>query len=156
MIKPIGVIYSPFMNLENMPIQPSGAADVNGLVVVDQQFEEGLADLDGFSHLYLIYHLHKADRTELTVVPFLDQVPRGVFATRSPLRPNHIGISIVELINIEGCRLLVKGVDILDGTPLFDIKPYVAPFDRVDNSRSGWIKAQKDEISEKRSDNRFV
>ncbi len=152
----IGHINSPFTELVNMPIQPKGAVDVTGSVIIKEQYLEGLKDLEGFSHIYLLYEFHKAIRTELTVVPFMDKKPRGVFSTRSPLRPNHIGLSIVELVSIKGVELTIRGVDILDGTPLLDIKPYISEFDRVGESKSGWLKGNKEEVQEKRSDNRFV
>ena len=151
----IGVIRSPFETLANMPIQPKGAAGVEGEVIVDPAYAEGLADLEGFSHVYLIYRFHRAQRTELTVIPFMDDKPRGVFSTRSPLRPNHIGLSIVELVSVRENILAVRGVDILDGTPLLDIKPYIAVFDKVAESRSGWLSAPEREVAEKRSDSRF-
>jgi tRNA-Thr(GGU) m(6)t(6)A37 methyltransferase TsaA len=154
-INPIGVIHTPFRNIEDMPIQPRGAAGTKGLVQVDEALEKGLADLDGFSHIYLVYSFHKVTRTELTVVPFMDTRPRGVYATRSPLRPNHIGISIVRLEKIQGNRLHVLDIDVLDGTPLLDIKPYMEKFDAVENSRSGWMMASEREVAEKRSDSRF-
>lgn len=155
-MKQIGTIHTPFHRLEDMPIQPKGAVGVPGTVIVDEAYQAGLADLDGFSHIYLLYHFHQARRVELTVVPFLDTAPRGVFATRSPLRPNHIGLSIVELMMIEDNRLTVRNIDILDGTPLLDIKPYIVAFDRVEQSRSGWLQADEVDIREKRSDGRFV
>ncbi len=156
MIQPIGTIHSPFKQLENMPIQPKGAQNVSGQVELFLEFTSGLQDLDGFSHIYLIYQFHEAQRTAYQVVPFMDDVPRGVFATRSPLRPNHIGLSIVELVEVNGNVLIIKGVDVLDGTPLLDIKPYIAQFDQVSNSRSGWMQATDDEVENKRSDGRFV
>ncbi|NLX19298.1 MAG: tRNA (N6-threonylcarbamoyladenosine(37)-N6)-methyltransferase TrmO [Desulfobulbus sp.] len=154
-IIPIGTIHSPHTSIENMPIQPKGATEFRGTVVLEEQYTDGLQDLAGFSHIYLIYSFHKATRTELLVTPFLDQFTRGVFATRSPLRPNHIGLSIVQLESIDGNTLYIKGVDILDGTPLLDIKPYVEKFDAVRNSRSGWMQASEDEVRKKRSDSRF-
>lgn len=155
-IEPIGVIRTPYRNLADMPIQPRGGRGVRGEVIVDEAYAEGLADLDGFSHLYLIYHFHKARRTELTVLPFMDSSARGVFATRSPLRPNHLGISVVELVAVQEARLVIEGVDILDKTPLLDIKPYIDAFDRVERSRSGWMGADGDEVEKRRSDERFV
>ncbi|HOT37599.1 MAG TPA: tRNA (N6-threonylcarbamoyladenosine(37)-N6)-methyltransferase TrmO [Candidatus Latescibacteria bacterium] len=152
----IGVIHSPFEKLEGMPIQSAGARDVEGTVEVHPEYAEGLRDLEGFSHVYLIYWFHRAQRTELTVVPFLDTEKRGVFATRSPLRPAHIGLSIVELLRVEGPTLTVRGVDILDGTPLLDIKPYVPEFDHRPNATSGWLKAAKGNPLEARADGRFV
>lgn len=155
-MKPIGTIQSPFKELENMPIQPKGAKEVIGKIVVDMAYIDGLKDLDGFSHIYVIYEFHKATRTETTVIPFMDTQPRGVFATRTPLRPNHIGLSLVELLEIEENVITIKGVDILDGTPLLDIKPYIKAFDGVSNTRSGWMEAGEEQVSEKRSDARFM
>ena len=139
-----------------MPIQPKGASIREGEVEIFAAYAEGLRDLDGFSHIYLIYQFHQAQRTELSVVPFMDSVARGVFATRSPLRPNHIGLSIVELLRVEGNALTITGIDVLDGTPLLDIKPYIAAFDEVAGSRSGWMQAAPGEVSAMRSDDRFV
>jgi len=155
-IKPIGTIHTPFDKLEDMPIQPKGAAEVIGTVELEEQYVEGLADLDGFSHIYLLYEFHMAKRTALTVTPFMDTTPRGVFATRSPLRPNHIGISIVRLIGVEKNIITVQGIDILNGSPLLDIKPYIAAFDAVQQSRSGWMKGSEEDVSSMRSDLRFV
>ncbi len=153
---PIGIIHSPFKNLKDMPIQPKGAAIQQGAVEVFADFAEGLRDLDGFSHIYLLYQFHQAQRTELSVVPFMDTVARGVFATRSPLRPNHIGLSIVELLKVEANVVTIRGVDVLDGTPLLDIKPFIAAFDEVKDSRSGWMQASRDQVSSARSDDRFI
>lgn len=152
----IGVIRTPFTDLQGMPIQPCGAREVTGEVVINPELQEGLKDLDGFSHIYLIYHLHKAAQKKLTVVPFMDTVPRGVFATRSPVRPSHLGLSIVELLSVEENRIKVRGVDILDGTPLLDIKPYIHAFDCPENASSGWMTADRKEVEDKRSDQRFV
>lgn len=155
-LDPIGIIHSPFTELENMPIQPAGAKEIIGTLEILPQYAEGLADLGGFSHLYLLYLFHRAQRTALTVIPFLDTVERGVFSTRSPLRPNHLGISIVELLEVLGNEVRVRGIDILDNTPLLDIKPYIANFDQVSNSTSGWMKAGRQEVAEKVSDGRFT
>jgi len=154
-IEPIGVIHTDFHSIEDMPIQPGGAADISGHIVVDEDYLAGLQDLDGFSHVYLLYSFHEAIRTELTVLPFMDNQPRGVFSTRSPLRPNHIGLSIVKLKNVEGNKVFVEGIDVLDGTPLLDIKPYIKEFDGVKQSTSGWLQASEEDVSKKRSDNRF-
>ena len=154
-IKPIGIIHSPYYIIEDMPIQPKGAREVEGYVLVDEKYINGLKDIEGFSHIYLLYGFHKAARTELLVTPFMDKQTRGVFATRSPLRPNHIGMSIVELKRVEGNKVVVGGIDILDGTPLLDIKPYIEKFDAVKESVSGWLQASDEEIIKKRSDNRF-
>ena len=154
-IKSIGIIHSPYYSIEDMPIQPKGASEVEGCVIVDEKYIDGLQDIEGFSHIYLLYSFHEATRTELLITPFLDKQTRGVFATRSPLRPNHIGISIVKLKRVEGNKIFVEGIDILDGTPLLDVKPYIEKFDAVKESASGWLQASDKEISKKRSDNRF-
>jgi len=154
-IHPIGTIRSPYHSIRDMPIQPKGASGVEGCVVVDEEYIDGLRDIEGFSHIYLVYNFHEATRTELLITPFLDEKKRGVFATRSPLRPNHIGISIVRLIRVEKHLLFVEGIDVLDGTPLLDIKPYIEKFDAVNKSTAGWLKAGDEEISKKRSDDRF-
>jgi tRNA-Thr(GGU) m(6)t(6)A37 methyltransferase TsaA len=153
--KPIGVIHTPFTDPQGMPIQPAGATEVVGTVEISAEYADGLQDLEGFSHLFLIYRFHRASRTELKVTPFLDTRERGVFATRSPLRPNHIGLSIVELLGVQDNRLSVRGIDVLDGTPLLDLKPYIAAFDRVGESRSGWMTSSAEEVGRKRSDGRF-
>ncbi|WP_319550015.1 tRNA (N6-threonylcarbamoyladenosine(37)-N6)-methyltransferase TrmO [Desulfogranum marinum] len=155
-IAPIGIIHTPIDSPKNAPIQPKGAAQIRGKIEVYPQFSEGLKDLEGFSHLYLLYQFHLAQRTELTVTPFMDTVPRGVFSTRSPLRPNHIGISIVQLTSIDDNILHVTGIDTVDQTPLLDLKPYIHNFDSVEQSTSGWMKADEETIAARRSDNRFL
>lgn len=154
-IQPIGIIHSPHHSIEDMPIQPKGASEVEGVVLVEEKYIDGLQDLEGFSHIYLLYSFHGTTRTELLVTPFMDTQTRGVFATRSPLRPNHIGLSIVKLKRVEGNKVIVEGIDVLDKTPLLDIKPYIEKFDGVKESASGWLQASAEEISKKRSDNRF-
>ncbi len=155
-LKPIGIIHSPFHELKGMPIQPKGAADTLGTLELFEEYADGLKDLDGFSHIYVIFHLHQAGPSRLMVTPFMDTVERGVFATRSPSRPNPIGLSVVELVAVDGCRLTVRGIDILDGTPLLDIKPYIEKFDHPAQSRAGWMQASETEIRQKRSDERFI
>ena len=154
-IKPIGTIHSPHHKIEDMPIQPKGALAVEGYAQVDEEYVNGIRDLEGFSHIYLLYGFHRATRTELLVTPFMDTQMRGVFSTRSPLRPNHIGISIVKLKRVEGNKVIVEGIDVLDGTPLLDIKPYIEEFDSVRGSVSGWMQASEEEVSKRRSDDRF-
>ncbi len=154
-IYPIGIIHSPHKSIKDIPIQPKGASEFAGYAIVDEKYIDGLQDLDGFSHIYLLYSFHMATRIEMQVTPFMDNQPKGVFATRSPLRPNHIGISIVNLIRVVGCKVFIKGIDILDGTPLLDIKPYIEKFDAMKESSSGWLQANDEEISKKRSDNRY-
>jgi len=152
---PIGMIHSPFKDLAEMPIQPSGEASAPGTIEIDPDYAAGLKDLDGFSHLILIYFLHKVSRMQLIVVPFLDSEPHGVFATRAPVRPNPIGLSVVPLQKIEGNILFVDHLDVLDGTPLLDIKPYVPEFDERAAVRIGWIEQVKGQARFIRSDRRF-
>lgn len=152
---PIGIIHSPFMELENMPIQPTGAAGIQGTIDVYEDFHAGLKDLEGFSHIILLYSFHHSHSYKLQVIPFLDSEPRGVFATRAPKRPNAIGLSIVQLDKIEDGILYIQNVDILDGTPLLDIKPYVPEFDAHPAAKRGWYqKSGKNALSLK-SDDRF-
>ena len=138
-----------------MPIQPTGQASAPGVAEVLPEFALGLKDLEGFSHIILLYHLHEVRRVELMVTPFLDSEVRGVFATRAPTRPNPIGLSIVELLRVEGNRLYLGNVDILDGTPLLDIKPYVPEFDQPANARAGWLEARRGKVRTVKSDERF-
>ena len=152
---PIGIIRSPHTSLEGMPIQPSGAKGIRGTVELLPEFRDGLKDLDGFSHIILLYHFHQSAGYKLSVVPFLDTHPRGVFATRAPKRPNPIGLSIVKLQKIEGSVLYIENVDVLDGTPLLDIKPFVPDFDGQTDVRAGWLENAQKTADTHRSDNRF-
>jgi len=152
---PIGIIRSPFMEPEGMPIQPAGAAGIKGTVEVFEDFCPGLKDLDGFSHIILLYHFHRSHGFNLHVVPFMDSEPRGLFATRAPKRPNPIGLSVVQLDNIEDGLLHIQGVDVLDGTPLLDIKPYVPEFDAHAGVRTGWLEKTGKTVSSRKSDDRF-
>jgi tRNA-Thr(GGU) m(6)t(6)A37 methyltransferase TsaA len=154
--QPIGTIHSPFKGIEKVPIQPAAASGIRGTVEVFAEFVAGLQDLNGFSHIILLYHFHRITQARLTVVPFLDDRPRGVFATRAPSRPNPIGLSIVRLLGIEGNVLHVENVDIVDGTPLLDIKPYVPAFDHNEVERTGWLETAGQRVREKRSDDRFA
>ena len=153
--KPIGIIHSPFNEPENMPIQPAGAKGIKGTIEIFNEYQDGLKDLEGFSHVILLYHLHRSTGFKLQVIPFMDTELRGVFATRAPRRPNPIGISVVELGRIENGLLHIRNVDILDGTPLLDIKPYVPEFDFQENVRTGWLEKARDHVSTRKSDDRF-
>lgn len=140
--QPIGLIHTPFHSKDQTPIQPyrSKAA---GKVKVLPDYEPGLEDVDGFSHIYLLYFFHHSDPGyQLTVTPFLDDQPKGLFATRYPRRPNPIGLSVVRLVSRDGRVLRVEGIDVLDGTPLLDIKPYVPPFDAFPNASLGWLEGR--------------
>ena len=153
--RPIGMIHSPFQDLAEMPIQPQGVASLPGTIEIYPDYSAGLKDLGGFSHIILLYYLHKVSSVQLTVIPFLDSEPRGVFATRAPLRPNPIGLSVVPLQKIEGNILFVDQLDVLDGTPLLDIKPYVPEFDERTEVRIGWLEQARGKARFARSDNRF-
>lgn len=151
-MQPIGVIHSPFSELAGMPIQPRGAASIEGEILLEPALSAGLKDIEGFSHLYLIYELHQAQECQLEVTPFMDNQPHGVFATRYPARPNPIGLSIVELLSVNENRLTIRGVDVLDGTPLLDIKPYIPAFDEIENARTGWMQKSRKQVADKRAD----
>ena len=153
---PIGRVYSPFTDLAGMPIQPSGARDIEGHIELREGLEEGLCDLDGFSHAYIFYHFHKNEGYSLKVTPFMDNEPRGVFSTRAPRRPSMLGVSVVEIVKVEGNKMYIKGVDVLNGTPLLDIKPYVEKFDAISGTRSGWLTGNAEKSETLRADDRFV
>ncbi len=155
-LRPIGVIHSPFATLDDMPIQARGAHDVPGEIEVFEEFGPGLTDLEGFSHIIILYHFHRSSGYELAVTPFLDDQPRGLFSTRAPRRPNPIGLSVVRLVHREGSVLQIKDVDVLNGTPLLDIKPYVPAFDAVNAERVGWLEGKTNHLKTTRSDDRFV
>jgi tRNA-Thr(GGU) m(6)t(6)A37 methyltransferase TsaA len=145
--RPIGVIRSEHTEPERTPIQPVYCEGCQGRAEVLPEFAAGLRDLESFSHIYLVYHLHKADGPRLVVKPFLQDVERGVFATRAPCRPNPIGLSIVKLVRREGNILHLDGVDVLDGTPLLDIKPYTFRFDCIESARNGWQEEVDDDTA---------
>ncbi len=149
-VKPIGIIKSTHTKAENTPIQPVYADECMGSVEIFSEYEEGLTDIEGFSHLILLYWLHKAGAAKMLVKPFLEDELHGVFATRFPCRPNPIGLSIVRLIKRVGPVLTIQGVDVLDGTPVLDIKPYSSRFDCFPEARNGW----QDEISSEEANRR--
>lgn len=153
--RPIGFIRTPYNQTTGMPIQATAAVGVSGRIDLDPDLVEGLADLDGFSHLTLLYHLHLITAPRLTVTPFLDDQPHGIFATRSPARPNPIGLSTVRLLAISGATIEIEDVDMVDGTPLFDIKPYVPAFDDRAPAAVGWFNDRMARLGEARADDRF-
>ncbi len=154
-ITPIGEIHTPFTEIKGMPIQPAGARGIRGTVHVYEDYVQGLEDLDGFSHILLLYYFHRVHDYRLTVTPFLDEEQHGVFATRAPKRPNPIGLSVVRLRAVDGDRLHLENVDMLDGSPLLDIKPYVPDFDQYTHVRTGWLEKSRDNVEHKQSDERF-
>ena len=153
----IGTISTSHASIENMPIQSIGAQEQRGIAEIYSAYAEGLADLDGFSHIILLYHFHQQKHYSLRVKPFMDDAEHGIFATRSPKRPAAIGMSIVKIIKIEGTKIYFEGADMLDGTPLFDIKPFFRTFDNRADAVSGWLEAKdEEEIKQVRSDKRFA
>jgi tRNA (adenine37-N6)-methyltransferase len=156
--RPIGVVRSPHTTLDGMPLQTVAAAEVEATVALHERVHGALRDLDGFSHLWLIVHLHRVDGWSPEVTPFLDDArPRGVLATRSPRHPNPIGLSLVELVAVEAGALRIRGVDLVDGTPVLDVKPYVPLFDARDAAavRTGWFGAAAARVHTTRSDARY-
>jgi tRNA-Thr(GGU) m(6)t(6)A37 methyltransferase TsaA len=152
---PIGIIHTPFRTPEGTPIQSTGAKDIEAKIEVFPEYLVGLDDLEGFSHILLLYHFHLAKSYSLKVTPFLDTEKRGLFATRAPSRPNPIGLSVVRLMKIEHNILQVKDIDVVDGTPLLDIKPFVPEFDVRQVDRIGWLEQKKAKIGATKDDGRF-
>jgi tRNA-Thr(GGU) m(6)t(6)A37 methyltransferase TsaA len=152
---PIGTIYTPFDRIDGMPIQSKGAEGFFGKIVLNDEYTTALKDLDSFSHIILLYHFHKVEGFELLAKPFLDDQKRGVFSIRAPKRPNPIGISIVRLQSIEGNVIHFENADMLNKTPLLDIKPYVPDFDVYIDAQSGWVQWKTNNLNQKRSDERF-
>jgi tRNA-Thr(GGU) m(6)t(6)A37 methyltransferase TsaA len=152
---PIGIIHSPHKDVKGMPIQSSGAKGIRGTVEVRKKYAGGLKDLDGFEYVILLYHFHLSKGHALEVKPFLDNSLRGVFSTRAPKRPNAIGMSIVRLLRVEGNALHIEDVDILDGTPLLDIKPYAPEFDVRKTKAIGWLSRKAVKAVTKKADGRF-
>ncbi|MFB6114574.1 MAG: tRNA (N6-threonylcarbamoyladenosine(37)-N6)-methyltransferase TrmO [Halodesulfurarchaeum sp.] len=152
---PIGTIHSPFTGEEGMPIQ-SGFSNTTGTVSIDDAYVEGLRDLEGFSHVVLVYHFHEADGYDLETTPYMEDEPHGVFATRAPRRPNPIGLSVVSLETVVGGTLTVGGIDVLDGTPLLDLKPFVPTFNGVAEGEIGWLTDVIGNEDRRRADDRFL
>jgi len=138
-MRPIGVIHSPYKESKDMPIQGTFDDKVEAWLELKDEYVNGLKDLDGFSHAIIIYYFHKSNREDIEGKPFLEQDKHGIFAIRSPHRPNHIGFSIIKLKSIKANKVYFTEVDVLDGTPLLDIKPYVKYFDSRDHAISGWL-----------------
>lgn len=152
----IGVIHTSFESPEGMPIQPAGESATEGTVELEPAYADGLEDLVDVSHCILLYHFHETgDDVSLSVEPFLDSTERGLFATRAPSRPNPIGLSVVELREISGTKLTVGGVDVVDGTPLLDLKPFVPAFDVPADADAGWLEGTADAVRSTQADDRF-
>jgi tRNA-Thr(GGU) m(6)t(6)A37 methyltransferase TsaA len=152
---PIGVISTPFKKLSEIPIQPVFAKGIKGTVTIEPSYTDGLRDLNGFSHIYLFYCFHKWKEMKLIVKPYLENKEHGVFATRAVSRPNPLGFSLVKLVSIEKSELRIEDVDILNGTPLIDIKPYIKRFDSRKDVRSGWQNCIDDTVANARGRRTF-
>ena len=153
--KQIGVIHSQFTEPKETPIQSAAAGGIDGRVEVFPEYVKGLKDLESFSYIILFYHFHLSKKTSLEVTPYMDTKTHGVFSTRAPSRPNPIGISIVRLTGIDGNILHVEDMDIVDGTPLLDIKPYVPEFDIREADKTGWLEKNIDKLPDTKGDGRF-
>ncbi len=154
--KAIGFVHSSHKKAKGTPIQTGAAEDVEGEVRVLPEFKEGLKDLNGFSHIILLYHCHKAGEYKLLRKPFMDDKEHGIFSIRAPSRPNTIGLSVVRLLDIKDNIIKVKDVDILDGTPVLDIKPYVKEFDVKEVTKQGWLDQNVHKMEHKKDDGRFL
>jgi tRNA-Thr(GGU) m(6)t(6)A37 methyltransferase TsaA len=154
-VRSIGRIRTPFAKPAGMPIQPRYADGSPGRIEVAPEFQEGLRDLDGFSRLWAIYLFHRSEGFRLTVTPYLDDRPRGLFATRAPKRPNPLGLSCYRVVSIEAGTIHVLDVDVLDKTPLLDLKPYVPDFDAWPKARAGWVDEVRGRKRHGRADSRF-
>ncbi len=153
--KPIGYIRSPFKDISGVPIQPAGAKRVKGTIELKKEYVPGLKDLEEFSHIILLYHFHLVKGFDLNVIPFLDKESHGLFATRAPKRPNSIGLSVVKLYEIKDNIIYIENIDVIDGTPLLDIKPYVNKFDAISNTKDGWLQYSVNKLKRTKSDTRF-
>ena len=154
--RPIGVIHSPFKEPKGTPIQPKAAKGIKGIVEVFPEYQNGLKDIEGFSHIILIYHFHLSKNYSLEVKPYMDDRLHGLFATRAPTRPNPIGMSVVRLTEVKRNNLYIKDVDIVDGTPLLDIKPFVSEFSSEDIIKKGWLEKNIKKLPGSKDDGRFV
>ncbi|MEC4729034.1 tRNA (N6-threonylcarbamoyladenosine(37)-N6)-methyltransferase TrmO [Shewanella sp. D64] len=155
---PIEYAKNPFEQIDNVPVQGAGISKDIGELILNEKYMLGLDDLNGFSHIYIVFHIHKSEGYELKMKPFLDNEHKGIFATRSPRRPNAIGLSIIEIERIERIeanRIFVRGIDLLNGTPILDIKPYIQSFDNIKNTRDGWYERGLDPLTVL-SDKRFT
>lgn len=153
---PIGIIRTPYQQVQGMPIQNVNARGIQGRIELNAQYKDGLEDLIGFSHLILIYHFHLINKVNLKPIPFLDGAPHGLFATRAPSRVNPIGLSVVRLISIDDFLITVEDIDVLDNTPILDIKPYIPAFDSVTDASIGWYADRMDKLPQTKADDRFI
>ncbi|RAO99486.1 hypothetical protein PW5551_03070 [Petrotoga sp. 9PW.55.5.1] len=153
---PIGIVHSPFKEPKGTPIQPTAALGIKATVEIYHEYEEGLQDLECFSHIIIIYHFHLSKHYNLKVKPYMDNNFHGVFATRSPSRPNPIGLSVVRLISIENNVLNVQNIEIIEGTPVLDIKPYIPEFTTNEKIKIGWLENNIHKLRQSKDDGRFI
>ena len=153
--EPIGYVRSPFKEPSGVPIQTKAGSDIEGEVEILDRYVEGISDLEGFSHIFLLTHLHAHQGYRLRVIPFLDDVERGVFSTRAPKRPNPIGLHLVRLRSVEGNVLKIMDIDMIDGTPVLDIKPYIPQGDERKGCRIGWLEGKLQRFLNELADDRF-
>jgi tRNA (adenine37-N6)-methyltransferase len=152
---PIGVIRTPHAQINGMPIQNVNATGIQGRIEIKEEYKDGLQDLDGFSHLIILYHLHLINKFNLKPTPFLDSTPHGIFSSRAPSRVNPIGLSVVKLVSVDNFTVTVENVDILDNTPILDIKPYLPIFDSVTDATIGWYADCMSKLPVTKADDRF-
>lgn len=155
-ILPIGTIHTPYNQSVDVPIQSTLSDGVEGTIEIFTPYVDGLKDLDGFSHILLLFYFHRSEGYKLQVTPFLDDRLHGVFSTRAPRRPNMIGLSVVELVSLKDNILKIRNVDMIDGTPLIDIKPYVPVFDKIQDPGIGWLTGKINPNDRPKVDDRFV
>ncbi|MGM0621139.1 MAG: tRNA (N6-threonylcarbamoyladenosine(37)-N6)-methyltransferase TrmO [Bacteroidota bacterium] len=153
--KPIGIIHSAFKKPKGTPIQPTAGKKAEGMVEIYPEYADGLKDLEGFSHIILVYHFHLSKEASLVAKPFMDDNLHGIFAIRGPARPNPIGLSVTRLLSVDGTKIHIQGIDIVDGTPLLDIKPYVPEFDSKEKVRTGWLEKNLNKLPDSKDDGRF-
>ncbi len=154
-LKPIGIVHSPFKGSKGTPIHPGASEGARAEIELFPEYEEGLKDLDGFSHIVVLFHLHRSKPYKLTVIPYMDDTPRGLFATRAPSRPNPIGMSVVKLASIEGNFIYIEGLDMIDDTPVLDIKPYIPEFKSDEKVCIGWLEEKIERMPKTSADDRF-
>jgi len=154
--KSIGIVHSPFKKPKGTPIQPRAARGIEGTVEIFPEYEKGLKDIEGFSHIILICHFHLSKTFSLEIKPYMEDKLHGLFATRAPSRPNPIGLSVVRLVKVKGYKLYIKDIDIVDGTPLLDIKPYIPEFGSEDIIKKGWLENNIGRLPDSKDDGRFT
>ena len=142
-IEPIGIIHSPYKNIEDVPGQGYQRDNIEAVIEIDEKYKPAMMDIEGFSHLIVLFYFHKSTETHLKGHPSWENIEHGVFALRSPHRPNHIGVTVIKVKEIKGNRILFTNVDMIDGTPVIDIKPYMGEFEKIKNPKYGWLEKHR-------------